>query len=186
MLSGGDVYMSADVEDESEQLQLVAVRLALQLSASHLEEILQRRTKREVTDRRAAVRGAVDDAERLLSAVGQSDLRSGLGDSTLTILEGERGGLTGVEIAEAVIATYHTDALRQFKWALGDLDPPKQWAGSSAACRVREFTGLFTGMGGSAGEATGILRRGAWPFQAPAAPWLSDDHREERAVNAQG
>ena len=33
-------------------------------------------------------------------------------------------------MAEAAIATWHTDALKRLKWGLDDLDPPSQWAGS--------------------------------------------------------
>ena len=41
--------------------------------------------------------------------------------------------MTGVQAAEAAIATYHTDALRHFRRALTRLDPPRRWAGSGSA-----------------------------------------------------
>ena len=50
--------------------------------------------------------------------------------SLLAVLESNGTPLTGPEVAEAAIATWHTDALKQLKWGLDDLDPPSQWAGS--------------------------------------------------------
>ena len=41
--------------------------------------------------------------------------------------------LSAIEVAEAVIATYHTDSLRSFRWALDHLGPPTRWSGSQRA-----------------------------------------------------
>ncbi len=58
--------------------------------------------------------------DRLLEAVGEQALRRDLPSSLLAILELETKGaaLTGLQIAEAAIATYHSNALRQYPWAL--------------------------------------------------------------------
>ena len=142
VLHGGDVYVSDDNEAKREQLRLVAQHLALPIGPDELKRINERRTAREIEERRAAVRREASDSKRLLKAVGETGLRTVLGDVTLAILERERrargaGGegaaLTADRIADAVIATHHTDALRQCKAMLSRLDPPRQWAGSSAA-----------------------------------------------------
>ena len=167
VLHGGDIYLAAEVEDESEQLRLVADHLALRLDPGQLEVILQRRTKREVEERRAAVKEATNNADRLLRSVGKADLQVGLGDSTLDILEHERGTLTGVQVAEAVIATHHTDSLRQFKWALDHLDPPKQWAGSSAAVAFVKSLGFSREWAGQRGKRRASYLEVHGPFRLP-------------------
>ena len=167
VLHGGDVYLAAGAEDESEQLRLVADRLALRLDPSQLAVILQKRTKREVEERRAAVKEATTDADRLLWAVGMANLRVGIGESTLDILEHERGTLTGVQVAEAVIATNHTDSLRQFKWALDHLDPPKQWAGSPSAIAFVKSLGFSRDWAGQRGKRRASYFEVHGPFKLP-------------------
>ena len=49
------------------------------------------------------------------------------------MLEQDHEPLTTTEIAEAAIATYHTNALKQFKSVLEHLGPPTKWAGSRRA-----------------------------------------------------
>ena len=49
------------------------------------------------------------------------------------MLESYDQALTGADLAEAAIATWHTDALKQYRWALDRLGPPSQWAGSQRA-----------------------------------------------------
>lgn len=124
-----NIYLAVGFDDEYRALKLVASTLELGLSDSDIIAILKRRTPREVKARRKEVRQCTTDAARLLAAVGEDDLRSRLPRSLLAVLEDEQGTLTGLDIAEAAIATYHTDALRQFKERLGHLGPPRQWAG---------------------------------------------------------
>ena len=152
ILHGGDLYLTAQVEDESDQLRLVTDRLALRISPSELNSILERRTRQEVEQRRAAIRRIATNAQRLLETVAESNLRLGLGPSALTILERDDGPLSGEQVARAVIATHHTDSLRQFKWALDHLDPPKQWAGSSAAVRFVRSLGFPVEWAGQRGR----------------------------------
>ena len=129
-----DVYLVGSVDDdERNALEHVAEELDLGLQHRHVEAILKRRTPAEIEERRAAVRQYATDAERLLKAVGEDTLRNGLPPSLLKVLEHGHEPLTATEIAEAAIATYHTDALRYFKWALEHLGPPAQWAGSRRA-----------------------------------------------------
>ena len=166
VLHRGDIYMSIAVHDESEQLSLIAVRLALRLNADQLERIRLRRTERQIEERRTSVRQAATDAERLLRAVGESSLREGLGEAALTILE-SRAPLTGVQVAEAVIATHHTDSLRQFKWALESLDPPKQWAGSTAAIEFVRSLGFSRAWAGQRGKRRDSYLEVHGPFRLP-------------------
>ncbi len=86
-----------------------------------------------VEAQRAAIRALPSDTERLLKAVGEPALRRHLPESLLAILEGDSAPLTGVAVAEAAIATFHTGALRHCRRALEHLDPPRQWAGSPRA-----------------------------------------------------
>jgi len=134
LLDRSDVYLAHDAHiDEAGELEVVARQLGLTLRRRTAEEICERRTPAEVEERRAEVGRHSTDAERLLAAVGERALRSLLPDSLLDALASDDQTLTGAEIAEAAIAVYHSDALRQLKHALEHLNPPKQWAGSGRA-----------------------------------------------------
>ena len=129
-----DVYLVGGVEDdERAALELVADTLDLGLANRVVSEVLRRQTPAEIEERRADIRRCENDAERLLTAVGEQDLRTGLPASLLDVLEDGEESLTAIEVAEAVIATYHTDALRSFRWALEHLGPPTRWSGSQRA-----------------------------------------------------
>ena len=129
-----DIYLTGAVDDDQRRmLQLVVDELNLALGSGQVEAILQRRTPAEMEERRNAIRQCSTDAERLVAAVGAPRLRHGLPRSLLAVLENDTVSLKGAEIAEAAIATYHTDALRQYRWALDHLGPPSRWAGSARA-----------------------------------------------------
>ncbi|MDE0669488.1 MAG: DEAD/DEAH box helicase family protein [bacterium] len=131
---GNDVYLVGGVEDD-ERAALEQVAEALDLDHAHrwIEAVLQRRTPAEIEARRATVGQCTTDAGRLLAAVGETDLRTGLPPSLLDVLEDGDESLSAIEVAEAVIATFHTDALRTFSWALNHLGPPARWSGSQRA-----------------------------------------------------
>lgn len=112
-------------DDKSHALRLVNGCLKLKLGERELKEILGHEAPPPPP--------GLTDAERLLATVGEQALRQGLPDSLLAILEANGARLQGTKIAEAAIATYHSDALRQYRWALGHLDPPQRWAGSARA-----------------------------------------------------
>ena len=138
-----DIYLADIVgDDEDIKLRLIAAELELELKPHQLNAILQRKTPQEIEERRAAIRQCSTDAERLLAAVGEQALRTRLPGSLLAVLENEGVTLTGTEIAKAAIATYHTDALRQYKQALDRLDPPSKWAGSDRAVRFVRSLGF--------------------------------------------
>ena len=117
------------LENVDEKVQMVARRLLLKIS----ERILRYTPPPTVEEQRATISALPTDAERLLKAVGERTLRQHLPGSLLAILKSDSMLLTGVEVAEAAIATYHTGALRHCRHALEHLDPPWQWAGSPRA-----------------------------------------------------
>ena len=108
------------------------------------EAILRYAPPPDVEARRAAVRALPTDAERLLKAVTEPDLRRHLPASLVAILEEDSTHLDGVTVAEAAIATFHTDALRQCRDALEHLDPPRRWAGSPLAVDFVQSLGFST------------------------------------------
>ena len=148
-----DLYLVGNVEDdEQRKLRLVVEELGLEVNSRQLEAILQRRTPAEVEERRAAIRRCSTDAARLLAAIGEEALRTGLSDSLLAVLENDDVTLTGIEIAEAAIATYHTNVLKEYKQALDHLDPPSQWAGSSRAVEFVVSLGFSAQWAGERGR----------------------------------
>ena len=131
---GSNTYLVRAVE-EDRALGLVVEVLKLGLNEAAVDQILHRETPGEIRARREEVRQEATDTARLLKAVGEAGLRSELPQSLLAILEEHGGQLTGLRIAEAAIATWHTDTLRHFREHLNHLDPPRQWAGSGPAVR---------------------------------------------------
>ena len=127
-----NVYL-VGADDEKADLRLVARELRLDLSDDQIEEVLQYVTPQEIEERREAVRERETDSEKLLQAVGEDSLRSGLPGSLLAVLESNRASLTGIELAQAAIATYDTAALKEYRHALAHLEPPAHWAGSQPA-----------------------------------------------------
>ena len=119
--------------NEKRDLRLVSRELGIELENRQLDEVLRYVPPQEIDARRAAIRRLATDAERLAMAVGDVALRSGLPASLLSVLETERSPLTGAELAEAAIATYHTAALKEYSRALDHLAPPALWAGSPRA-----------------------------------------------------
>ncbi len=129
-----NIYLANGIDDdEGKALRLVIQEMDLGLNDQEIEAVLQRRTPGEVEERRKAIRQLTTDAERLLAAVGEKSLRRGLPRSLIRVLEIDGDTLTGIDIADAAIVTYHTDALRQYRQGLGHLDPPVQWAASTRA-----------------------------------------------------
>ena len=87
-----------------------------------------------IKEARETVRSYETDELRLLAAVGEPELRKGLPESLIDILELENDGrLSGLQVARAAIATYHTGALWEYRGALDHLDPPRRWAGTPGA-----------------------------------------------------
>ena len=176
-----DVYLAdAAGDDEQHELRLVADELELELNRHRLIEILQRRTSQEIEERRTAVRQCSTDAERLLEAIGEQALRRDLPDSLLAVLESDGAALTGLDLAEAAIATWHTDALKQYKWALEHLDPTIAMGRFGEGRRIRSLPRVLLRVGGGARQAARSLSGSRRSVLAPGASRLPADHRRER------
>ena len=135
----GSIYLLRKDDEESE-LRAVLRELGANVVPDHFERILRHDTPNDVRSERRKVRGNSTDPERLLAAVGEETLRLRLPPALVQILEQEPEPLTGVRVAEAAIATYHTGALREYRHCMHQLRPPARWAGSSAAVEfVREL-----------------------------------------------
>ena len=154
-------------DDELRKLRLVADELDLGLSFTQLDAILRRKTPREIEERRAAVRQHATDAERLLEAVGEQALRTGLPGSLLAVLESDGVTLAGTDIADAAIATWHTDALKRHKSALEPLDPPSQWAGSLRAVEFVRSLGFSAEWAGTRGGKRDPFVEVEGPYSLP-------------------
>ncbi len=119
-----------DREDELE-----AIIDELKISLTHIERrnVLIPIVQERIELARKAVRAQHNDETRLLQAVGEEALLTGL-PLALTAYY-NRGGhsFEGDAVAKAAISTYHTGALKHYKHALEHLDPPRQWAGSQPA-----------------------------------------------------
>ena len=160
-----NIYV-ARTSDERQELRLVCEDL--KLHEYQLQEILQYKTRIETEERRAEIKKCSTDAERLLKAVGEQNLRWGLPNSLLAILASENGMLTGVDIAEAAIATYHSDALRQYRWALDHLNPPKKWAGLKPAIDFVLSLGFSAEWAGERNKPRDPFLEIEGPFSLPA------------------
>ena len=165
-LRGLDIYTIGTL-DEDQELRHVADKFGLGLDEERLALILRRVTPHEIEERRRIVREAETDEERLLEAVGKNELQSQLPNSLLTILRQQDGPLTGIRVAQAAIATWHTDTLRQYKEHLGHLDPPKNWAGSSRATNFVRALGFPIEWAGERGRRRDPFIEVDGPFTLP-------------------
>ncbi len=132
IVRGEFVYVTRR-DDERDELQSILDHPEILLPYTACQ-ILEHRTPEDVRAAREAVRKCATDEERLLKAVGEDALRRRLPSSLIPTLEDIRSApLAGVDIAHAAIATFHTGALREYRYALAHLDPPYQWAGRPKA-----------------------------------------------------
>ncbi len=187
-----DIYL-ASTGDERQELRIISNELKIYPSLFQtlrsisnelkvgpneplIDEILDHETQQEIKNRRAIVKQCSTDAERLLAAVGESKLRTAIPSLLIDILSDEGIELTGVKIAEAAIATYHSGALKQYKWALGYLDPPTRWAGSKRAVDFVQSLGFST-------EWAGDRNRKRPPFLEVEGPYsLPELHDYQKAI----
>ena len=141
VVKDGFIYV-ARRDDERDELQAILDKREIGVPYT-AEQILERRTPADIKAARDAVRQFATDEERLLKAAGEPVLRSHLPQGLIEIMERAKGAaLSGVEVAQAAIATFHTGALREYRQALGHLDPPKQWAGRPSAVEFVQSLGF--------------------------------------------
>ena len=131
-------------DDERDELTAVLQVLGLQLNDEQIERILRRQTPADIQAARDAVRSCSTDEERLLAAVGETELRRRLPQGLVGILRDTQNPrpLTGIQVAQAAIATFHTGALREYRHKLGHLGPPLQWAGRPPAVEFVQSLGF--------------------------------------------
>lgn len=135
-------------QNEEVELRQILEELKI-LAPITIRDILEYKTPGEVEQARSRIRKCSTDEERLLAAVGETALQQRLPRGLLEIMEQDQGHLTGVQIAQAAIATFHTDALHEYRRELNHLDPPKQWAGSPKAVRFVQSLGFGEDWAGS-------------------------------------
>ena len=163
---GSNIYLVRAVEEDT-ALRLIAKELKLGLSEAQIDLVLRRETPGEIQARREEVKQQGANAARVLKAVGEAALRSRLPGSLLAILEEHEGRLTGLRVAEAAIATWHTDTLRHYREHLGHLDPPRQWAGSNRAVAFVEALGFSPEWAGERGSKRAAFEEVDGPFTLP-------------------
>ena len=132
-VAGDEAVYVERQDDEERELRAVLRALGVRLADAEIRWVLLGLTPEDVRRARDEVRACRTDEERLCAAVGEAELRRGLPQDLLTILEDGRRPLPGAEVAQAAIATFHTGALRHYRHALARLDPPRQWAGRPRA-----------------------------------------------------
>ncbi|MDE0653890.1 MAG: DEAD/DEAH box helicase [bacterium] len=165
---GSDVFLTGSLNDDRrEALRLVASAMDLDLADREVDAILQQHTAEETAERRAAIKALSTNAERLLEAVGEETLRDRLPSSLLEALEYDREPLTPVEVAEAAISTYHTDALWHYRQELDALDPPTRWAGSAPATAFVQALGFPDAWAGQRNEPLPPYIKVDGPEKAP-------------------
>ena len=138
--------------DREDELDAICCELNVRLEDRERRFILNRIVKEEITAARNAVRAKKDDESRLLQAVGEDALLSGLPQALTEYYNRNGHRFEGEAVAKAVISTFHTGALKEYRHALAHLDPPRQWAGSSQAIQFVTELGFAPEWAGERGS----------------------------------
>ena len=158
---------------DADDIRLVADEVGAE---GDLDAILRFVAHDEVEQRRARVREQSTISAKLLCAVGEESLKQRLPLSLVKALETTGDAFAGLEVAEAAIATFHTGALFEYRWELGDLDPPSRWAGSPRAVEFVQSLGF-------APEWAGERRSRRAPFVEVEGPFsLPELHRYQQHI----
>ena len=163
---GSNIYL-VRTSEENRAFRLIARELNLGLRETQIDLVLRRETPGEIQARREEVKQQGTDAARVLRAIGEAALRSKLPGSLLAILEEHEGRLTGLRVAEAAIATWHTDTLRHYREHLRHLDPPQRWAGSTRAVRFARVLGFAVEWAGARNRRRDPFMEVDGPFTLP-------------------
>ena len=126
------IYVTRQTEERQELLTVLQT-LGTRIGDKVTVRILSHETPEDVQRARDEIRACSTDEERLLKAVGEDTLKTRLPTGLLSILEDREPAFGDTRLAQAAIATFHTDALREYRHALTHLDPPQQWAGGARA-----------------------------------------------------
>lgn len=135
VVEGRHVYRHIQVED-LEFLGEISTRFGLGLEEPQLHAILRNVEDQKILRLKDEIRGAADDAERLLTAIGERELReripASLIEAARVLQERELGSR---EIAELALAAYGVEVLQKYRDVLESrgLNPPTTWAGRRKA-----------------------------------------------------
>ena len=138
---GNSIYV-AQLVDETEELSVVLKELNKPWNQKFLEGILNGSDPIDVRNAVEAVRQCKTDEERLLAAVGIEGLKRLLPKSLPSMLLERQESKSGLELAQAAIAKFHTGALKAYKDDLQHLDPPRRWAGTKRAVQFVQALGF--------------------------------------------
>ena len=141
ILMGNSLYVTQQV-NEAEELSSILKELNKPWHQEFLEDILSESEPIDVRNAVETVRQYKTDEERLLAAVGIEGLIHLLPKSLPPMLAGQQGSTSGLELARAAIAKFHTGALKAYKDNLQHLNPPRRWAGSERAIRFVQSLGF--------------------------------------------
>ena len=155
------VSTGSDVKD----VRLVAKELGSELDSDNLDRIP---AHDEIEQRRASIREQSTDAAKLFCAVGEDALRQRLPSSLVKALEAADGTLSGIDVAEAAIATFHTGALFEYRRELEYLAPPFRWAGSPRAVEFVQSLGFTPEWAGERKVRRAPFLEVEGPFSLPA------------------
>lgn len=118
-------------EDARQRLSQISDVLDLGLDAMQITKILDEIEATATNERRAKIKNAAGDDERLIEAVGLEALRRAVPSQALQVLEGRQEGASDQEIAALARSVHGIGILKQLRAALEEngLQPPKEWAG---------------------------------------------------------
>lgn len=144
------------VTDDAQVLRAVADVLQLPVDATDIRRILDHIQEQATQELVADLRNADSDDERMSLLVGEEGLRRSLPAAALSgIEETLRRRLDAVEMAGLVRAVHGVSALQHFRGLLEEkgLNPPRQWAGTSAARRFVTDLGFAPELAGFSVDA---------------------------------
>ena len=128
------IYVSDAVPDTG-VLGYLIDRFSLDIGQAEREQILE--SGRVVVGRGLVrrIRACESDAERLVVAIGEMQLRRHLPEGLMELREARGEDVSPLSVAEMYLAVHGIDALRVLRQELLDanLEPPRRWAGSQTA-----------------------------------------------------
>ncbi len=164
-LKTGDVIYVRRADDEDE-LREVLELLGHQISDDALHHILY---SAKHAAAREEVKKEPTDAARLLKAVGAENLRYELPAPLIKYREHNGIPMSDLEIAEAMIDTYETGALKRCRQHLAHLGPPQRWTSGPGTVRFVESLGFSRSWAGDPNSKRDPYVIIPGPFRLPKA-----------------
>jgi superfamily II DNA or RNA helicase len=134
-VDGPRILRHVELQD-ADFLEEISSKFGLNLTDAQIQAILQNVEDHKTQQLRESVRAAEDDVERLLLAVGVSELRSRIPASLIAASERiNSGSLEDSQIAQLALAVHGLRVLEEYRDVLGErnLNPPVRWAGGRKA-----------------------------------------------------